>query len=104
MAFDFQMHLGDQWTGGVENPQATGGSFVLDGTGYAVRREDQGGIVGHFSQFFDENRTLLLQVFDDIAVVHDFVTHKDRRTKQIKGAIDDLHRPIDPGTETTRVG
>ncbi len=46
----------------------------------------------------------LLQVVDDVGVVHDLVPHVDRRAEADQGALDDLDGPIDAGAKAARLG
>lgn len=95
----FEMHLGHQRAGGVEHLQPTPLGFLAHGLRDAVRAEDHRGIVGHFVEFFDEDRTTLFEVVDNEAVVHDFVPHIDRRAQRFDRTLDDLDRTVDTGTK-----
>ena len=44
------------------------------------------------------------QPLDHVAVVHDFVTHVDRRAEQLDRTLDDVDGAIDAGTEAARIG
>ncbi len=58
---------------------------------------------GTSSSSLNENRALLAQIFDDVGVMDDFVTHVNRRAVQLDRAFDDLDSPIDAGTEPARL-
>src|SRR4029079_18977236 len=70
----------------------------------AVRAEDHGRAVRHFLELINEDRALRTQLVDDIAVVHDFMAHIDRRAERLERALDDLDRAVDAGTESARIG
>ena len=71
---------------------------------HAMRAEDHRRAVGHLVEFLDEDRAALLEVVDDVAVVHDFVAHVDRRAQRFERALDDLDRAVDAGAETAGIG
>src|SRR5439155_5530275 len=82
------MDLGDQGAGGVEDGQAADGSLFLDAAGYAMGAEHGDRVRRHFRQVFDEDRTLVLQAFDHVLVVHDLVADIDRGTVFIERTLD----------------
>ena len=55
-------------------------------------------------QLVDEHRAARAQILDDVAVVHDFVTHIDRRAVFLQRPLDDLDRPLDAGAEAAGLG
>ena len=46
----------------------------------------------------------LLQVVDDVGVVHDLVAHVDRRAEALQRALDDLDGAVDAGAKAARLG
>ena len=100
---DFDMHFGDERTGGVVHAQATRLGFRADRLRNAVRAENDRVAGRHFLELLDEDRALLAQILDDIGVVDDFVAHVDRRAVQLDRALDDFDGPIDAGTEPARL-
>ena len=69
-----------------------------------MRGEDHRRAVRHLVELLDEHRAQRAQALDDVAVVHDFVAHVDRRAEQLERALDDVDRAIDAGAETARIG
>ncbi len=70
--------------------------------GHAVRAEHDRDAVGDLVERFDENRSLGLQRFNDVAVVHDFVTDIDRRPIAQQRQLDDADRAVDAGAKAAR--
>ena len=104
VARHFHVHLGHERTGRVEHLQTAPPRLVLHRARDAVRAENHRRVVRHFVQLFDEHRAEAAQPLDDVAVVHDLVTHVDRRAEQLERALDDVDRAIDAGAETARIG
>ncbi len=100
----FQMHLGYQRTGGVEHLQAALLGFLSNGLRNAMGAEDDDDVVRHLIQLLDEDRTAGTQVFHDELVVHDLMSHIDRRTEDFQGAVDDFDGAIYTRAEAARVG
>jgi hypothetical protein len=69
-----------------------------------VRAEDDGRVVRHIVELFDEHGAETAQALHDVAVVHDFVAHVDRRAEQLDRALDDVDRPVDAGAEAAGIG
>jgi hypothetical protein len=59
---------------------------------------------GTSAEVLDEDRTLLLEILDDVGVVDDLVADVDRRAELVQRALDDLDRALDAGTEAARLG
>src|SRR5207249_4609999 len=70
----------------------------------AMRAEDRHRARRHLVDLVDVLRALRAQPLYDVAVVHDLVTHVDRRTIFLKRPLDDLDRPFDPGTKPSGLG
>ena len=78
--------------------------LLLHGSRHSVGAEDHGRTVGYVVELLDEHRAHAAQAIDDEAVVHDLVTHVDRRTEQHDRALDDVDRTVDAGAESARIG
>src|SRR5690606_14426184 len=102
-AGDLDVDLGDQRTRGVEDALTALFGLGADGARDAVRREDHDRACGGVFEFVDEDGALGAQVFDHVAVVHDFVAHVDRRPVDFQCALDDLDGPVHAGAETARL-
>src|SRR5690606_26251123 len=103
-ARDLDVHLGDQRAGGVEYLQAARLGFLAHGLGHAMGREHDDGAGGSLVELVDEDGALGAQVFDDVAVVDDFMAHVDGRAVQFERALDDVDGAVDAGTEAARLG
>ena len=99
----FDVDLGNQGTGGVEDAQPALARRVPHGAAHAVGREDHGGVVGYLVQLVDEDGPLAAQVSHHVIVVDDLVPDVDRRAVRLQRPFDDLDRAIDPGTESARL-
>jgi hypothetical protein len=62
----------------VDNAEVASLRVGLDGAGHAMSTEDREGAVRDFREIFDEAGALGFEVFDDMAVVNDFMAHVDR--------------------------
>ena len=89
-AADFAVNLGDERAGRVKDAKSSLAGLFFDGARHAVRREDDGRAFGNVREIVDEDGSALAQVFDDRAVVHDFVTDVD-------GGAVELERPLHDG-------
>ena len=61
VASHLDVHLGHQWTGGIEHGQSASRGLVANFTRHTVRAEDHGCAIGHFIEFIDENRAARAQ-------------------------------------------
>ena len=104
MAADFQVHLGDQWTGRIEHPQPAALRLLVHLPRYTVCAEDDRCIIRHLIQLIHEYRTECTQPFHHVTIVHHLVTHIDGGTEQFQRTLDDLDGAIDTGTETAGIG
>lgn len=104
VSHDFQVDLGDQRAGSVEDFQAPVGSFVLDRLGDAMGAEDHQGIVGHFVQLIHEDGAPVAQVIHHVLVVDHFVAHVDGGAEDLQGPVDDFDGSVHPGAEAAGVG
>ncbi|MET3625675.1 hypothetical protein ABIC51_000481 [Burkholderia sp. 572] len=60
--------------------------------------------MGHLVELLNESRPFITQVFDDMPVMHDLMTHIDRRTVLLQRAIDDLDRTDNSRTKAAGLG
>ena len=88
------VHFRDERAGGVEHVDARF-RVALDRLGDTVRAEDRDSAVGHLVEFLNES-AFITQILDDMPVMHDLMTHIDRRTVLLQRAIDDLDRTDNP--------
>ena len=104
IALALVVHLGDQRAGGVQHRQAA----VLGGLdhrlGHAMGAEHRDGAFGHFVQFLDKARALVLQRVDHMLVVDDLVAHIDRLAILIERLLHDIDGANDAGAEAARLG
>ena len=100
LAFRLAMHLAHQRTGRIDIQEFAPPCFGRDGFGHAVCGKDDGGIVRHFVQFFDEDCSLGLQRIHDVSIVHDLVADIDRRTVFLERPLDDFDGPVDSGAKS----
>ncbi|BHO58215.1 hypothetical protein thsbcT34_55620 [Burkholderia contaminans] len=69
-----------------------------------MRAEDRDSAVGHLVEFLNESGPFITQILDDMPVMHDLMTHIDRRTVLLQRAIDDLDRTDNPRTKAAGLG
>jgi hypothetical protein len=77
------MYLCHQGAGGVKYLELATLGLALYRFGNAMSAEDDVIIVGNLVEFLDKYCALLLEVIDDVAVMHDFMAHVDRRAKKL---------------------
>ena len=58
--------------------------------------------LGHLVDLVDEDRALLLELGDDVDVVHDLLAHVDRRAVVLERLLDGDHGPVDAGAVAAR--
>ncbi|EJO59443.1 hypothetical protein BURMUCF2_A2153 [Burkholderia multivorans CF2] len=58
----------------------------------------------HLVEFLNESCPFITQIFDDVPVVDDFMTHINRRAVLLQRAIDDLDGADNPRTKAARLG
>lgn len=73
------VHLGDQRAGGVNDLQVALAGADVHRRRDPVRGEHHNRSLGNLLGLVDENRTGLSQGVNHVAVMHDLVTHVDRR-------------------------
>ena len=103
-AHGLAVHLGDERAGGVDGVQAAVGGRVHDGRRHAVRAEDDVRALGHLVDLLDEDRALLLELGDDVDVVHDLLAHVDGRAVVLERLLDGDHGAVDAGAVPARSG
>ncbi len=101
--FDFEMNLGDERAGGVDNAQLA----VLGAVPFAGRdpmsAEDDALAGGHLVEALDKNRAFLFQRLEHEAVVHDLMAHVERASVGAQRAADSLDGTIDAGAKSARL-
>ncbi len=101
---DFQMHLGHQRTGGIEDLQSALLRFEPHSLGNAVGTEDDDYVVRHLIELFDKDRPTRTQVFHHELVVHHFMPYIDRRAEDFQSTVDDFDGAIDTSAEAAGIG
>ncbi len=103
MQFGLAMDLGHQRAGGVDREDfARSGVFqnhlrhTMRGKNHRLFR------IWHLVELLDEYRTLGLQPFDDIFVMHDLVPDIDWRAMDPEGFLHRINGAHDSGAETAR--
>ena len=102
MALGLDVDFRHQRAGGVQEQQFARAGVGGHGLGHAVGRKDDRAVVGAFVQLLDEDCAHRLQPFDDVAVMHDLMTHIDRSAESLDRPLNDLDRPIHPGAKAAR--
>ncbi len=97
----FDVDLGDQGAGGVNYTETALFAGVADLGGDAVGAVNNALTVGDFVHGIDKNGTLALEFFYHKAVVDDFFTHVDGRTKGLERNADDIDGAHHPGAESS---
>ena len=101
--FDFEMDLGDERAGGVDNPQfAILGAVPFAGRD-AMSAENDALAGGHLVEALDKNRALAFQRLEHEAVVHDLMAHVERASVGAQRAADGLDGTIDAGAKSARL-
>src|SRR5437016_849378 len=98
------VHLRHERARSIEHREPAIVGFRLHGARHAMSREDDRAGGRHLAQLVDEDRTERAQTLHDVPVVNDLVTHVDRRSEQLDGALDDVDGTIDTSTESAGVG
>ena len=97
------MHFRDERTRRIEHAQAAHLRVVFDLSRHAMRAEDRDRARGDFGQMFDEARAFGAEAFDDVAVVHDFVSYVDGRSEFRQCVLDDVDRANHTGAKAARL-
>ena len=109
-ADDFQVHLGHQGAGGIENLEAALLCLFLHGLRNTVGTEDHDGRTPcrierrNVCQLIHEDRAALPQCVHHKLVVDHFVTHVDRRAIDVQRPVDDVDGAVHPGAEAAGIG
>jgi hypothetical protein len=98
------VHLGDEWTGGVDRPQLALLRVRVNGRGDPVGREDDGLALRDLGLLVDEHGAPLAQLLDHVLVVDDLLAHVDGRAVDVERALDGLDGPVDAGAVAARGG
>ncbi len=100
---DFEMDLGDERAGGVDNAQ----SAILGAIPFAGRdpmsAEDHALAGGNLVEALDKNRAFAFERFEHETVVDDLMAHVERAAVRAQRAADRLDRAIDAGAEAARL-
>ena len=103
IALRFDMDFGDKRTGCVQGKESSTVGLLGNQFWYAVSRKYDWSLrIRNFVQFIDKNRALSLQIFDDMAIMNNFVAHIDRRAVFLERKFDDLDCAIDTSAKTAR--
>ena len=70
----------------------------------AVRREDDGGALGHLGLLLDEDRAARLEIAHDVDVVDDLLAHVDGRSVVVECLLDSLDGALDSCAVAARRG
>src|SRR5215831_16014698 len=89
ISLSFDVHFRDQRAGRIDNRQATLVGALLDRAGHPMRAEDGYCTGRNLVDLVDETSSLGAQPFDHMPVVHNFMTHIDRRAVLFQRALDD---------------
>ncbi len=84
----FQMDLGDQRAGGVDDGEAALFALTPDFGRNAVGAENGAPAIGHFAQFFDKNGAQFAQFVHHMFVVDDFFADVNGAAVEIQGDLD----------------
>jgi len=95
----FQVHLGDQGTGSVDDFQGTRLGLIANGWRHTVGTEYQYRAVRYRINGFDKNRSTAAQLLHNIRVMNDFVMHVHRRPISFERQLNNIHGAHYPGTE-----
>lgn len=98
------MNLRHERAGCIDDRKLPRFCFKHDRLRHAMCAEHGHRPVRHLIQFLDESGAFLLQGFDDVLIVDDFVPDKYRLAVLLKGAFDDVDCPNHSCTETARLG
>ncbi len=97
------MHFGDQRAGGVEREQIAPRRLLGNRFRHPMRGKDHRRVgVGNFVELLDKDRALGAQAVDHVAVMHDLVTHIDRRPVQRQSAFHRVDRAHHAGAKAAR--
>ena len=101
--FDFEMDLGNERAGGVDNAQvAVLGAVPFAGRD-AMSAENDALAGGHLVEALDKNRAFAFQCLEHEAVVHDLMAHVERASVGTQRTADSLDGTIDAGAESARL-
>ena len=101
--FDFEMDLGDERAGGVDNAQlAVFGAVPFAGRD-AMRAENDALAGRHLVEALDKNRAFAFQRLEHEAVVNDLMAHIERASVGAQRAADGLDGTIDAGAKAARL-
>ena len=102
MAAHLLVHLRDQRAGGVDEAQAAVDRFGAHLRRDPVSGEDDPRAVGHLVQLLHEDGAALLEILDDVSVVHDLAAHVDRCAEAFERGGHGVDGALDTGAERAR--
>jgi hypothetical protein len=97
------VHLGDKRAGRVDGHQVPPFGFLADLRRDAVRGENDDAALGHLLGFLDEDGAALLQLADDVRVMHDLLAHVYGSAELAERDLHGLHGPVDPCAVAARL-
>src|SRR2546430_11391160 len=96
VATRLRMHLGDERTDGVHDTKPALLAVLAHGRRDTVRGEDANLTGRDLVLVVDEDGAQVLETTHDMVVVHDLVSHVDRRALPGGQAVHAPHRAVDP--------
>ncbi len=100
------MYFGDEWACCIDGGELSLFCDLSDFRAYAMRGEDDNGILWYLVDLFDEDDAALFEAVDDMFIVYDFVVDEDwpEVGADIEYLVDDFDGHDYAGTETTGIG
>src|SRR5665213_3809227 len=98
--YGFEVNLGDQRTGGINDRQSALFALTPDFRRYAVGAENSTAAIRHLRQFFDKHRAERPQFFHHVLVVYDFLADVHGPPVKVQGNLDDIDRTHHTGAES----
>jgi hypothetical protein len=100
----FNVDLGDERARSIENGQTSLLCFKSDCSRNAVCRKHHSTALGYFIERLNKDRAALAKSVDHKAVMHDFMSNEDRRSKLLKRPLNDVDCAIDSSTKAPGLG
>lgn len=101
MTLGTQVDLENQRARGIQHLKSTLFGIGVNFFGNTMGRKDHHGTCWHFIQLIYKNNTLGLEGIHHELVVHDFVTHIDRRTKFFNSLFHHMDGAVNAGAEAS---
>jgi len=99
----FNVDLGDERAGGVNDPEAAALAEFADGGRNAVSGVNDALAVGDVVDFMNEDCALFRQLIDDIAVMDDFAADIDGSAEGFKSDLNNIDRAHYASAEASRL-